>query len=105
MLKGSALIPLLVVVATTAPLAAAQAQLSPDWTRCVNEGKQFSPDAAISGCTAVNNSGKGGGRNLAVAYNNRGIAYRDKGDLDRALVDFSEAIEVDSKYVMQHGGW
>ena len=33
-----------------------------------------------------------------MAYNNRGNAYDKKGDLDRALADYDEAIRLDPKY-------
>ena len=48
----------------------------------------------IRGCTAYNRSGKALGQNLAVAYTNRGIAYASRGDQQRALADFSEAIRL-----------
>src|SRR5262249_9689523 len=35
---------------------------------------------------------------FAIAYRNRGIAWRDKGDNDRAIADFSEAVRVDPKH-------
>jgi lipoprotein NlpI len=37
-----------------------------------------------------------------VAHNNRGLAYRDAGDLDRALADFNEAIDLDGKNASAH---
>ena len=33
-------------------------------------------------------------KNNAVFYNNRGIAYREKGEMDRALKDFNKALEL-----------
>ena len=33
-------------------------------------------------------------KNLSVIYNNRGTAYDDKGDYDRAIQDFNEAIHL-----------
>ena len=33
--------------------------------------------------------------NDAVAYNDRGVAYEKKGDLDSALADYTKAIEID----------
>ena len=36
--------------------------------------------------------------NRAVAYNNRGLAYQAKGDNDRALIDYNEAIRIDPKF-------
>src|SRR5262249_18875908 len=35
---------------------------------------------------------------LVNAFNNRGAAYKDKGDYDRAMVDFGKAIEIDPKF-------
>src|SRR3984893_535476 len=55
------------------------------------------PEAAIIDCTQSINSGKSKGRNLAAYYNNRAAAYRDKGDNDRAIADYSEAIRLDPK--------
>lgn len=37
--------------------------------------------------------------NLAVIYNNRGIAYWSKGDLDKAIADYNAAIRIQPKYV------
>ena len=31
----------------------------------------------------------------AAAFNNRGVAYADEGDLNRAITDFNEAIRLD----------
>jgi len=36
--------------------------------------------------------------NLAESYNNRGIAYADQGDYDRAIRDYDEAIHLNSSY-------
>ena len=33
------------------------------------------------------------------AFYNRGLAWRNKGDLDRAVADFDQAIKLDPKYV------
>ena len=35
---------------------------------------------------------------FAIAYNNRGITYRDKGEIKRAIDDFNKAIELQSDY-------
>jgi tetratricopeptide (TPR) repeat protein len=52
----------------------------------------------ISGCTAVIQSGKWKGQRLESALNNRGIAYDTKGDHDRAIADYDEAIRVNPKF-------
>jgi lipoprotein NlpI len=55
------------------------------------------PEAAIIDCTHSINSGKWKGRYLAAFYTNRAAAYHDKGDNDRAIADYNEAIRLDSK--------
>ena len=35
--------------------------------------------------------------NLSVAYNNRGVTYSSKGELDRAIADYDESIRLDPK--------
>jgi tetratricopeptide (TPR) repeat protein len=54
-------------------------------------------DRSIAGCTAVLRRRKETRSNRAKALYNRGIALQDKGDLDRALVDFNEAIQLNPK--------
>jgi len=55
-----------------------------------------SADAAlqIEGCTRLLRLDPFG-PNAALAYGLRGEAYKDKGDLDRAIVDFNSAITID----------
>jgi tetratricopeptide (TPR) repeat protein len=55
------------------------------------------PEATIINCTQSINSGKWGGSYLAAYYNHRGNAYSDKGDNDRAIADYNEAIRLDPK--------
>ena len=42
----------------------------------------------------------GSTRKLALAYNNRGLAYNDKGDYDKAIADCTEAIRLDPKFAL-----
>ena len=70
----------------------------PPHSWCVNKGNAFSPDQQISGCTAAIESGRWSGQELAWAFNNRGLAYQDKHDYDRAIADYDEAIRLDPKY-------
>src|SRR5258708_9370186 len=58
------------------------------------------PEPRIIACTQSINSGKWTGRNQAMNYTNRGNGYREKGDLDHAIADFGEAIQIDPKHVM-----
>ena len=38
----------------------------------------------------------------SINYNNRGYAYRGKGDMDRAIADYTEAIRLDPKYAIAY---
>jgi tetratricopeptide (TPR) repeat protein len=54
-------------------------------------------DRTIAGCSRVlNDRGESQGYR-AIAYNNRGFVWHDKGDLDRAIADYNEAIRLDPK--------
>ena len=60
-------------------------------------------DARIRGCSRIINSERLFGKpiskkDLAVAYNNRGNAYYDKGELDCAIADFDTAIKLNPIY-------
>jgi lipoprotein NlpI len=55
------------------------------------------PETRIVACTQSIKSGKWKGHNQAVNYGNRGKAYLDKGDNDRAIADFNQAISIDPK--------
>jgi Trypsin-like peptidase domain/TPR repeat len=54
-------------------------------------------DEAIAACTRIIRARSSEGVNLAAAYNNRGNAYGRKSDYDRAIADYSEAIQLDPK--------
>ncbi|MGD0851364.1 tetratricopeptide repeat protein [Bradyrhizobium sp.] len=54
------------------------------------------PDRSIAGCTRALTSG--GIRSPAAAFYNRGIAWADKGEFERAIADYNEAIRIDPKY-------
>src|SRR5262249_8968479 len=49
-------------------------------------------DVIISGCSAVIQAGQDNPRRLATAFNNRGVAHKFKGEYDRALEDYDQAI-------------
>jgi len=86
---------LLLTVGTIIGLAGpALAQVSEAWARCLNENGAYSFDVAIAACTAVINSGKETQATLAIAYSNRAYAYDSKGDKDRAIADYSNAIHL-----------
>ena len=79
----------LLAVCTAFPVAVQER--SADWSRCENV---LFPNVQIGGCTAVIQSGRETAADRAIAYNIRGVAYRDKGEMDRAIADFSEAIRL-----------
>ena len=62
-----------------------------DATLCSSEAG----DVTIAACTRAINSGAG---RPSINYYNRGDAYRVKGDTDRAIADYTEAIRLDPKY-------
>lgn len=65
-----------------------------DWVDCAGKDTQ----RAISGCSAIIDAGTDTAKNLAGAYNNRGLAYRKKGDADRAVKDYNRAIKLDPEH-------
>src|SRR4029077_9127697 len=57
-----------------------------------------SHDERIAGCTAIINAKRETGRELALAYCNRGFALTEKHELDRARAYLEEAIKIDPTY-------
>ena len=70
------------------------ADFSQNIRRCDSDDTH--PDIRIAACTRNIQSGRFDGRNLAVAFTNRGRAYKRKGQWDRAIADYSEAIRLKS---------
>lgn len=67
---------------------------SPNWCG----GKDgATPDLQISGCTSVIQSGRLSGINLSIPFFNRANGYRNKGEYDHAIEDYSESIRLDPK--------
>jgi tetratricopeptide (TPR) repeat protein len=89
---------LLTVVAIVGFTGPALAQRSENWTRCVTQDRNYSPDLAIAACSSLIDSGKEKWSNLVIAFYDRGNAYKDKGLYDRAIADYDMAIEIDPKY-------
>ena len=70
----------------------AEADFTQEIQRC-DSGRNH-PDIRIVACTRNIQSGRFTGQNLAVAFTNRGLAYKSKGQWDKAIADFSEAIRL-----------
>src|SRR5262249_7737007 len=77
--------------AATAPAAAASRA---DWDAC----KGDDPDRSIAACTRIIQGRGESAKESAIAHHERGISYKSKGDVDRAIANFSEAIRLDPKY-------
>jgi len=52
------------------------------------------PDEALPYCTAAIESGQLSTENLAATFSNRGLAYKKKGDLVRAIQDYDHALQL-----------
>ena len=67
------------------------AQTSKEWSQCSGHEGPIA-DVIISGCSAAIQAGQDNPRRLATAFNNRGVAHKFKGEYDRALEDYDQAI-------------
>jgi tetratricopeptide (TPR) repeat protein len=81
--------------------AMAMSQTSQEWRQC-SGGEGPILDVVIGGCSAVIQRGQETSTRLAIAFNNRGVAYRLKGEYDRALTDYDEAIRLNPNSANAH---
>jgi tetratricopeptide (TPR) repeat protein len=86
--RGSLVLALLLVAI---PAAAQQGR---NWTACINGSNAFPPDVAIGACTDLIQSSSARPGNLYAALTNRGVSYYDKRDYDRAIPDYTAAIQL-----------
>src|SRR5271166_4562274 len=89
---------LLVAATSSTPLRAEV--ISKEWGQC-SGGEGGNPDVIIGGCTRVIEEHNDPPRRLAIAFNNRAVAYKAKGDFDHALQDYDVSIELDP-YAANH---
>ena len=83
-----------VLMAMAAPARAVEFKTNA--VRCNND--KTDPDLRIGACTWLLNSGRLAEKSISSAYNNRGNAYRRKGQYDRAIADHTQAIKLNPKY-------
>jgi lipoprotein NlpI len=91
---GALVVALALISGGFTPAAPVTAEKALDWC---NGDDHATPDMMIAGCSAMISSGEYSGRDLAIAYTNRGSAYDDKRDEDRAIADHDLAIKIDPK--------
>jgi tetratricopeptide (TPR) repeat protein len=85
---------LLIGALTCASASLAQAPQERSWC----EGEEgATPAQRIEGCSAVIKAARDSGEKLAESFSNRALAYRQKGDLDRAVQDYGQAIKLNGK--------
>jgi len=77
--------------------ASASAQTAQERAWCEGEDA-VTIDQRIEGCSAVIKAGREKGEKLAEAFNIRGIGYRLKGEYDRAIQDYNQAIRTNAKF-------
>ena len=68
------------------------AQPNDDAKNCTAETEHNNFDLVIDYCTRAIQSGQLSGEDLAITFNNRGLAHQDKKDYDRAIQDYDQAI-------------
>src|SRR5262249_29907329 len=77
--------------AAAAGTAGVDAAASADADGCV---KETNPDLQIAYCTRLIQSGELTGVDAAPAFYNRGVGYGRKGEYDRAIQDYDQAIRL-----------
>lgn len=87
----SVLVAIAALFAATAPAAAASRA---DWDAC----KGDDPNRNIAACTRIIQGRGETAKDSAIAHHQRGLSYNSKGDFDRAIADYSEAIRLEPKF-------
>jgi len=68
------------------------------WKSCNSRDR----DRSIAGCTALIQSGQESGRNIAVAFDDRGLAYARKRNFDRAIQDYDQSLHLNPNSATAH---
>lgn len=83
-----------ILCVTLAGAIAVSRALADDAETCANG----TDDEKVAACTRAIESGHLQGNVLAIHYRNRGLAYRNKGNDDRAVADLDTAIRIDPSF-------
>jgi tetratricopeptide (TPR) repeat protein len=59
-------------------------------------------DVRIAACSALIQAGNDGTSDFSLVFNNRGIGYAGKGEYDQAILDYDEAIYLNSKFALAY---
>src|ERR1700751_4782114 len=87
----------IVLAATLTLTSPAAAQPSPPPGLCFAHDR-IDLSARISACSIVIPASRASPYDRAVAYNNRGVAHRRRGEYDQALADFEAAVRIAPNY-------
>ena len=71
-----------------------------DWSDC----KYSVPEKRIAACTRIINKRDEGPESIALAHTYRGNAYRSRDDSEKAIADFTKAMELDPKRAAYNRG-
>lgn len=95
--------PLALVLALALP-GSAQADPTQDYREGMSAATKGDMDTAIAAFTRIVAAGPAvDAKNLASAYNLRGMCHEAKSELDAALADYTKAIEFDAKLAEAYG--
>jgi tetratricopeptide (TPR) repeat protein len=83
----------MIALATSLFFSSAQADSRDDWIKCLS-GAKIRSDERISSCTAALAARTDYAEATRRAYYNRGTAYFANGDLEAAVADFSQAVQL-----------
>ena len=89
-----------IILVSAAALAVALVRPDDSADRCFQEAG----DTAITACTRAIQSGHFSGAQLATIYDNRAMELRERGEYDRAIADYSEAIRIDDALTGAYAG-
>ena len=94
---------LLLVALVLAFPAMAQANPNEDYAQGMTAATKGDMDTAIAAFGRIIANPAVDAKNMASAYNLRGMCHEAKNDLQQALADYSKAVEIDAKLAEAYG--